>query len=84
MENGYTKSIRIGFAFDDEGNIIDGSKEGQKDSRFVGVTFFDSNGERSSIGDKPAVIFTPYSNMTNDQKIVFNTLITDYINLKDQ
>lgn len=84
MENGYTKHVQIAFKFNDAGELIDGSIDGDKDSRFIGVTFFAPNGERSELGGKPSTIFTPYSKMTADQKIVFDKLISDYLSLKDQ
>lgn len=84
MENGYKKQVQVVFTFDDEGNIIDGSIEGQKDSRFVGVTFFTPDGERSEVGGKSAVILTTYDKMTDTQKATFDELVSSYINLKDQ
>lgn len=84
MEQGYTKHVQIAFTFDNDGNIIDGSKEGQKDSRFVGVTFFTPEGERSDVAGKSPVIFTPYSKMTDEQKSTFDSLIENYISLKDK
>lgn len=77
MEPGTTKQINIMFTFDDEGKLI-------MDSRFLGVTFFDENGERSVIGGKPAVIGIPYNRMTDEQKNIFDALIVDYMRIKDQ
>jgi len=84
MQEGYTKQVQITFTFDDKGNVIDGSLEGQIDSRFVGVTFFTPEGERSQLGGASPVLLTTYDKMTSQQKTVFDSLVNDYVNIKDQ
>ena len=84
MASTYTKQIQVGFTFDDNGVLIDGSKDGEKDSRFVGVTYFTPEGERSEVNGKPATILTTYDKMTEDQKSSFNKLVEDYVALKGQ
>lgn len=82
MEKGYTKKVMVCFDLDHDGNIVDGSVEGQRDSRFVGVTVFTPEGEKSFLnGKKPAVPFM-YDSMSDEQKIKFDNLVQDWNNLK--
>jgi len=76
MEKGYTKQVVIMFTFDDENNVIDNSKR-------VGVSYFDEMGNLSRDIGQP-VIGVDYNNMTDEQKVKFNEIISDYIELKDK
>ena len=93
MEKGITKQINIMFQFDESGKVIDGmvmkmdasgKMVPQKDSRFLGVTFFNELGEKSFLDGKSPVISVPYAKMTDAQKEVFDNLIASYLELKDQ
>ena len=83
MKKGITKQINIMLRFNDNGDVIDGTEEGTKDSRFLGVTFFDEYGNKSFLDDKQATISIPYFKMTDIQKKTFDKLIFDYVSLKD-
>ena len=71
------------FRFNDNGNIIDGTEKGTKDSRFLGVTFFDEDGNKSFLDDKRHAVSIPYFKMSDKQKRVFDKLMADYISLKN-
>ena len=83
MSTGIEKRVQIMMTFDENGDVINGSKEGQKDSRAVGVTWFDEMGERSTKDGKPSTQFVPYSKMNDLQKNIFDKLVQDYIVLKE-
>ena len=83
MKKGITKQINIMFRFDDNGNVIDGTETGTEDSRFLGITFFDEGMNKSFLDGKRPTIPIPYFKMTDEQKKVFDKLISDYVNLKN-
>ena len=78
MKTGYTKQVQVVMTFDHEGNIIDGTNEGEKDSRFLGITFFTPEGERSVEEGKSPVILVPYLKMTDTEKTQFDTLVANF------
>jgi len=92
MEAKITRQVNIMFAFDETGRVIDGTKSittdsgeviTEKDSRFVGVTFFDEHGMKSTKDGKSPVIGVPFEKLTDEQKNKFFQLIADYEALKD-
>jgi hypothetical protein len=83
MKKGMTKQINIFFKFDELGNVIKGDVEGTNDSRFLGVTFFNEYGEKSTLDGKSPVIKVKYVDMTEKQKLFFDDLTSNYVILKD-
>lgn len=78
MKAGYTKQIAVIFKYDHEGNIIDGKKEGDKDSRFVGTTYFNDMGEKSTDGGLSAVRVVSFNNMTDMEKDDFLDTVANH------
>ena len=87
MEAGYTKNVNIMFTFDSDNRVIDGTKEillpngeriQEKDSRFIGVTWFNEHGEKSRVAGKSSVLPIPYAKMTEQEKAAFDELIAQY------
>jgi hypothetical protein len=78
MEKDYNrKRVTVFFDFDNQGNVI-------ADSKFVGVTYFDENNQKSESKDRSGSLALYYNNMTKDQKDAFDVLVESYMNVKDQ
>lgn len=78
MERNYNKKrVNLFFDFDENGDLIE-------NSRFCGVTYFDETGYKNEKDGREPVIALSYEDMTNDQKLVFDNIISSYINLKNQ